>query len=237
MAAHVASLRCISLIIKGLHLVRSVNSRRKHIQTASLRHVMGFPHRGLLRKLRQPARHRSHAPLTSVADLPRFTGFGLRHTEEAARRTLYPCLPQVGRSQQCKRDRRCCPRCFAYMSKHLRPAVLTYHCQFLLHGLSDHVGRGDVFNPQRRINGFMFFSLSVLNLEDHLGLVISPQSPLSAGYITLRACRRSLPLRFSTVTPGGIVGFLIVSYRFNIPDRLAVHLSIHARPELRAHRK
>ncbi|TFA46354.1 hypothetical protein BON93_24810, partial [Escherichia coli] len=23
----------------------------------------------------------------------------------------------------------------------------------------------------------------------------------------------------------------------NIPDRLAVHLSIHARPELRAHRK
>ncbi len=33
----------------------------------------------------------------------------------------------------------------------------------------------------------------------------------------------------------GIVGFLIVSYRFNIPDRLAVHLSIHARPELRAH--
>ncbi|AAC82727.1 hypothetical protein BFI45_19240 (plasmid) [Yersinia pestis subsp. microtus bv. Altaica] len=34
---------------------------------------MGFPHRGLLWKLRQPARHRSHAPLTSVADLPRFT--------------------------------------------------------------------------------------------------------------------------------------------------------------------
>ncbi|PCN07584.1 hypothetical protein CP907_25960, partial [Klebsiella pneumoniae] len=27
------------------------------------------------------------------------------------------------------------------------------------------------------------------------------------------------------------------SYRFNIPDRLAVHLSIHARPELRAHYK
>ncbi|POV14294.1 hypothetical protein C3371_15035, partial [Enterobacter cloacae complex sp. ECNIH13] len=44
-------------------------------------------------------------------------------------------------------------------------------------------------------------------------------------------------LRFSTVTPGGIVGFLIVSYRFNIPDRLAVHLSIHARPELRAHHR
>ncbi len=77
----------------------------------------------------------------------------------------------------------------------------------------------------------MFFSLSVLNLEDHLGLVISPQSPLSAGYITLQACRRSLPLRFSTVTPGGIVRLLVMSYRFNIPDRLVVHLSVHARPE------
>ena len=109
--------------------------------------------------------------------------------------------------------------------------------QLLLHDLSDHVGRGDVFTPQRRINGFMFFSLSALSLEEHLGLVISPQSPLSAGYITLRACRRSLPLRFTTAIPGGIVGLLVMSYLFNIPDRLAVHLSIHARPELRAHRK
>ena len=104
-----------------------------------------------------------------------------------------------------------------------------------MHGLSEHVGRGDVFNPQRRINGFMFFSLSVLNLEDHLGLVTSPQSPLSAGYITLRACHRSLPLRLSTVTPGGIVGLPVMSYRFNIPDKFVVHLSIHAHPELRAH--
>lgn len=111
----------------------------------------------------------------------------------------------------------------------------TYRCQLLLHGLSDHIGRGDVFNPQRRINGFMFFSLSALNLGDHLGLVISPQSPLSAGYITLQACSRSLPLRFSTVTPGRIVGLLVMSYRLNIPDRLVVHSNIHARPELRAH--
>ncbi|UJD92644.1 hypothetical protein FS594_26980 (plasmid) [Rahnella aquatilis] len=99
------------------------------------------------------------------------------------------------------------------MSKPLRPAVLTYHRQFLLHDLSHHVVHGDIFNPQRRMNGFMFFNLSVLNLEDHLGLVISPQSPLSAGYITLRACRRSLPLRFSAVTPGGIVGLLVMSNR------------------------
>ncbi|HGL4482253.1 TPA: hypothetical protein ACKE6T_003436, partial [Klebsiella oxytoca] len=60
----------------------------------------------------------------------------------------------------------------AYMSDYLRPSTAIYRCQFLLHNLSDHIGHGDVFNPQRRINGFMFFNLSVLNLEDHLGLVI-----------------------------------------------------------------
>ncbi len=200
---------------------------------------MGFPHRGLLRKLRQPARHRSHAPLTSVADLPRFTCLDSRHVLKAARRTLYPCLPQVG--SEISNAESVIDAAAPVFRIHVKtPSTSSAYVSLRsssLHGLSDHVGRGDVFSPQRRINGFMFFSLSVLNLEDHLGLVISPQSPLSAGYITLRACRRSLPLRFSTVTPGGIVGFLIVSYRFNIPDRLAVHLSIHARPELRAHRK
>lgn len=34
---------------------------------------MGFPHLGLLRKLRQSMRHWGHAPLASVIDLPRFT--------------------------------------------------------------------------------------------------------------------------------------------------------------------
>ena len=196
---------------------------------------MGFPHRGLLRKLRQPARHRSHAPLTSVTDLPRFTCLDsgiLRRLPVAL--FILACRKLAEVSNASVMD-----AAVPVFRIHVKtpPAVLTYHCQLLLHGLSDHIGRGDVFNPQRRINGFMFFSLSALNLEDHLGLVISPQSPLSAGYITLQACRRSLPLRFSTVTPGGIVGFLIVSYWFNIPDRLVVHLSIHARPELRAHYK
>lgn len=194
---------------------------------------MGFPHLGLLRKLRQPARYRSHAPLTSVADLPRFTCLDsdiLRRLPVAL--FILACRKLAEVSNASVID-----AAAPVFRIHVKTPSTgsTYYCQFLLHGLSDHVGRGDVFNPQRRINGFMFFSLSALNLEDHLGLVISPQSPLSAGYITQRACRRSLPLRFSTITPGGIVGFLIVSYRFNIPDRLVVHLSIHARPELRAH--
>lgn len=70
----------------------------------------------------------------------------------------------------------------------------------------------------------MFFSLSALNLGDRLGLVTSPQSPLSAGYITLRACRRSLPLRFTIATANGIGKLLIMSNLHDIPDKLVVHI-------------
>ena len=111
------------------------------------------------------------------------------------------------------------------MSDYIRPVTATCRCRFPLYDLSGHVGHGDISNPQGRINGFMFFSLSALNLEDHLGIVISSQSPLSAGYIILRACRRSLLLRFTIITASRIVGFLILSYLLNISDRLVVHLA------------
>jgi hypothetical protein len=198
---------------------------------------MGFPHRGLLRKLRQPVRHRGHAPLTFVTDLPRFTCLDLDILRRLPVALFILACRKLAEVSNAGVMGAAAPVFRIHVKTTFDQQIHTYYRRFLLHDLSDHVGRGDIFNPQRRINGFMFFSLSALNLEDHLGLVISPQSPLSAGYITLRACRRSLPLRFSTVTPGGIVGFLIVSYRFNIPDRLVVHLSVHARPELRAHCK
>ncbi|RWS66172.1 hypothetical protein DN587_25520, partial [Escherichia coli] len=65
--------------------------------------------------------------------------------------------------------------------------MLTYHCQFLLHGLSDHVGRGDVFNPQRRINGFMFFGSSLVVVAEGMIMV----------YLIARGHRhgRKVPLR------------------------------------------
>jgi len=44
-----------------------------------------------------------------------------------------------------------------------------------------------------RINRFVFLDLSTLSLEDHLGVTVSPQSPLSAGYITPSAGEGSLP--------------------------------------------
>lgn len=49
------------------------------------------------------------------------------------------------------------------------------------------------FDPRMRINRFVFLDLSTLSLEDHLGVTVSPQSPLSAGYITPSAGEGSLP--------------------------------------------
>ena len=51
------------------------------------------------------------------------------------------------------------------------------------------------FNPRMRMNRFVFLDLSTLSLEDHLGVTVSPQSPLSAGYITPSAGEGSLPPR------------------------------------------
>lgn len=56
-------LRCILLISKGLHFIRSGSLPNKLIYTASLRYVMGFPHRVLLRNLRQLLHNWRHAIL------------------------------------------------------------------------------------------------------------------------------------------------------------------------------
>ncbi len=51
----------------------SVNLSHQHTRAAPLRRVVGFPHLGLLRELRQSVWHRDRAPLASAVDLPRFT--------------------------------------------------------------------------------------------------------------------------------------------------------------------
>ena len=45
-----------------------------------------------------------------------------------------------------------------------------------------------------RINRFVFLNLPILSLGEHLGLTVSPHSPLPAGYVTLPANSRSPPL-------------------------------------------
>ena len=45
-----------------------------------------------------------------------------------------------------------------------------------------------------RINRFVFLNLPILSLGEHLGLTVSPHSPLPAGYVILPANSRSPPL-------------------------------------------
>lgn len=92
---------------------------------------MGFPHRGLLRKLRQPARHRCHAPLTSLADLARFTCLDsdiLRRLPVA----LFVLLAAGWQKSAARMRWMLLPRCVAYMSEHLRLSEHTYRYLFLL---------------------------------------------------------------------------------------------------------
>ncbi len=90
----VASLHCISLIIKGLHLFAVSLSTTQASRTAPLRPVAGFPGLGLLRELRQSTNHRGHIPLTSQWTFPS-SHAGVKCIGEVAGRSLYPCVPQV----------------------------------------------------------------------------------------------------------------------------------------------
>ena len=50
------------------------------------------------------------------------------------------------------------------------------------------------FSPQTRVNRFVFLNLPILSLGNHLGVTVSPQFPLPAGYVTLPVDSRLPPL-------------------------------------------
>lgn len=115
---------------------------------------MGFPHLGLLRKLRQPVRHRGHAPLTFATDLPRFTCLDsdmLRRLPVAL--FILACRKLAGGSSLDCEKKKLLTRFSAYMSDCLRPATAIYRCRFPLHDLSDHIGHGDISTHRGGLTG------------------------------------------------------------------------------------
>ena len=91
---HIASLRGLALIIKGLHLIVVSESATQATQTAPLRSVAGFPDLGLLRGLRQRVPRRGTHSLVIGTRFPQFTCW-TSHTGEVAYRSLSPCVPHV----------------------------------------------------------------------------------------------------------------------------------------------
>ena len=83
----------------------------------------------------------------------------------------------------------------------------------------------------------MFFSRPLLSLEKHLGLTNSPHFPLSMSYITLPAYGKSLSFKTLVFAQPNTdpVNACILLIALDISDRFVAHLSILARPELRAH--
>ena len=86
LSAHVASLCCISLIIKGLHLIRSGSLHSKQFELSPFAMWQAFPCRGLLRELRQhdgrqgqlpcDAEHRGHSIMPSLVHMLDFHALG-----------------------------------------------------------------------------------------------------------------------------------------------------------------
>ena len=68
-----------------------------------------------------------------------------------------------------------------------------------------------------RVNRFVFLNLPILSLGDHLGVTVSPQSPLSTGYVTLPVDDRSPPLRLMPLHSKA-QGIPVFSFLKSIPN-------------------
>jgi hypothetical protein len=158
--AHVASLCCISLIIKGLHLIGSDHLHSKQLAIPLM------------------------PSLVHMSDLMRIG--------EAAGRSLFPCLPQVdaNASVWLRSPLGPCP----YICARIRVSPATCpSTPFSIPPVTP-CRRRRHFSPQTRVNRFVFLNLPILSLGNHLGVTVSPQFPLPAGYVTLPVDSRSPPL-------------------------------------------
>lgn len=156
---------------------------------------MGFPHLGLLRRLRQLVGHRGRTPLPSHTSLPSFTcwtqvyGGGCRSQSLPLHAASW--CTRYGLAAHCPY---LCWQRRGYSSPTAEVSHTCTHCWGCTPPIS-RVGGGDTFSPQTRINRFVFLNLSILSLEVHLGVTASPHTPFPTGYITLPVHSRSLPLR------------------------------------------
>ena len=166
-------------------------------QTASLRHVVGFPNVGLLRRLRQLIGHRGHIPLAFTMSLPQFTCWtqtywlGCRSQSlslHSASRygldgiaTLFPSLRSTG----------------IHVQQIIQGEIHICHSSRIRIPPVKLCREWRRFSPQTRFKRFVFLNLPILSLETHLGLTASPHAPFPTGYGTLSMCDRSPPLRLT----------------------------------------
>ena len=113
---------------------------------------------------------------------------------EIAGRSLFPCLLQVDAVASIWLCSPLGPRKTPYIYARVRVSPVT--CPSTPFGIPPvkPCRRRRHFSPQTRVNRFVFLNLPILSLGNHLGVTVSPQFPLPAGYITMPVDSRSPPL-------------------------------------------
>ena len=113
---------------------------------------------------------------------------------EVAGRSLFPCLLQVDAVASVWLCSPLGPRKTPYICARVRVSPATYPSTPFSIPPVKPCRRRRHFSPQTRMNRFVFLNLPILSLGNHLGVTVSPQSPLPAGYVTLPVDSRSPPL-------------------------------------------
>ncbi len=113
---------------------------------------------------------------------------------EAAGRSLFPCLPQVDANASVWLRSPLGPCKAPYLCARIRVSPATCPSTPFSIPPAKPCRRRRHFSPQTRVNRFVFLNLPILSLGNHLGVTVSPQFPLPAGYVTLPVDSRSPPL-------------------------------------------
>lgn len=136
------------------------------VRTVPLRHVAGFPCRGLLRELRQHDGHQGQLPCYAILGhsiMPSLVHMlDLKRIGEAAGRSLFPCFPQVDadamvwlRSLHDPYGRPTCMPIFGCVPTYVSGSIISIPpvkpCRRRRHS-----------SPQMRVNRFVFLNLPIL---------------------------------------------------------------------------
>jgi len=113
---------------------------------------------------------------------------------EAAGRSLFPCLPQVDANASVWLRSPLGPCKAPYICARIRVSPATCPSTPFSIPPVKPCRRRRHFSPQTRVNRFVFLNLPILSLGNHLGVTVSPQFPLPAGYVTLPVDSRLPPL-------------------------------------------
>lgn len=155
--------------------------------------MRGFPCRGLLRGLRQHGGHRGQLPWHSIMpSLVHMLDFHVLGRLPVA--VLCPCVPQVDADAMVWLRSLHDSMRTGYMYGRTRMAPTCVSSAIISIPPVKPCRRRRHFSPRMRINRFVFLNLPALSLGGHLGVTVSPQPPLPAGYVTLPVDGRSPPL-------------------------------------------